>query len=85
MKKIIFINMLLLFSGSMLFAQKSKPQNTQLERPKLVVGIVVDQMRWDYLYRFYNKYENGGFKRLLGEGFSCENTMINYIPSVTAI
>ena len=85
MKKIIFLNMLLLLSGSMLFAQKSKPQNTQLERPKLVVGIVVDQMRWDYLYRFYNKYENGGFKRLLGEGFSCENTMINYIPSVTAI
>ena len=55
------------------------------ERPKLVVGIVVDQMRWDFLYRFYEKYETGGFKRLLNEGFSCENTMINYIPSVTAI
>jgi len=56
-----------------------------MERPKLVVGIVVDQMRWDFLYRYYSKYENGGFKRLLNEGFSCENTMINYIPSVTAI
>ena len=55
------------------------------ERPKLVVGIVVDQMRWDFLYRYYSKYETGGFKRLLNEGFSCENTMINYIPSVTAI
>ena len=85
MKKVLFINILLLLTGSMLFAQKSKTQNTQLERPKLVVGIVVDQMRWDYLYRYYNKYETGGFKRLLNEGFSCENTMINYIPSVTAI
>ena len=44
------------------------PQN--IKRPKLVVGIVVDQMRWDYLYRFYNRYdESGGFKRLLNQGF----------------
>ncbi|MCI1779559.1 MAG: alkaline phosphatase family protein [Bacteroidales bacterium] len=54
-------------------------------RPRLVVGIVIDQMRWDYLYRFYDKYGEGGFRRLLNEGFSCENTMINYIPSVTAV
>lgn len=57
----------------------------QLQRPKLVVGIVVDQMRWDYLYRYYNKYSNGGFKRLLKEGYSCENTLINYLPAYTAV
>jgi len=79
------ITLLCLVVSTQLFAQKKTVTNTQLERPKLVVGIVVDQMRWDYLYRFYNKYENGGFKRLLKEGFSCENTMINYIPTVTAI
>lgn len=72
-------------SCSTLIAQKAKNQDIELNRPKLVVGIVVDQMRWDYLYRFYDKYEAGGFKRLLNQGFSCENTMINYIPSVTAI
>ncbi len=55
-----------------------------LSRPHLVVGIVVDQMRWDYLYRYYDRYEEGGFKRLLNEGFSCENTFINYLPSYTA-
>ena len=55
------------------------------ERPRLVVGIVVDQMRWDYLYRFYDEYTSGGFRRLLSDGFSCENCQINYIPSVTAI
>jgi predicted AlkP superfamily pyrophosphatase or phosphodiesterase len=54
-------------------------------RPKLVVGIVVDQMRWDYLYRFYDRYAaNGGFKRMLNQGFSCENTLIPYAPTVTA-
>lgn len=56
-----------------------------IERPKLVVGIVVDQMRWDYLYRYADRYEAGGFKRLLREGFSCENTYINYLPSYTAV
>ncbi|PJJ75553.1 type I phosphodiesterase/nucleotide pyrophosphatase [Thermoflavifilum aggregans] len=60
-------------------------QPTSLSRPKLVVGIVVDQMRWDYLYRYYNRYGNDGFKRLLNEGFSCENTFINYVPSYTAV
>jgi predicted AlkP superfamily pyrophosphatase or phosphodiesterase len=56
-----------------------------LQRPKLVVGIVVDQMRWDYLYRYYNRYaENGGFKRLIKQGFNCDNTMIPYAPTVTA-
>lgn len=55
-----------------------------LPRPKLVVGIVVDQMRWDYLYRYYDRYQDNGFKRLLNEGFSCENTQIDYIPTVTA-
>ncbi|HVI49524.1 MAG TPA: alkaline phosphatase PafA [Chitinophaga sp.] len=55
------------------------------EKPKLIVGIVVDQMRWDYLYRYADRYESGGFKRLLGEGFSCENTYISHLPSFTAV
>jgi hypothetical protein len=56
-----------------------------LQRPKLVVGIVVDQMRWDYLYRYYDRYSSDGFKRLLNGGFSCENTLINHLPSVTGV
>ena len=55
-----------------------------IPRPKLVVGIVVDQMRWDYLYRFYDRYQQNGIKRLLNEGFSCDNTLIDYIPTFTA-
>lgn len=56
-----------------------------VDRPKLVVGIVVDQMRWDYLYRYYGLYGEGGFKRMMREGYNCENTMINYVPTVTAV
>ncbi len=56
-----------------------------IARPKLIVGIVVDQMRWDYLYRYYDRYAaTGGFKRMLNQGFSCENTLIPYAPTVTA-
>jgi hypothetical protein len=55
----------------------------ELARPKLVIGIVVDQMRWDYLYRFYDRYGSNGFKRLLNEGFSCDNTQVDYIPTFT--
>lgn len=59
-------------------------QAQNVSRPKLVVGMVVDQMRWDYLYRYYDRYTNDGFKRLLREGFSCENTFIPYLPTHTA-
>ncbi len=64
-------------------AQKNK--KSQVERPKLVVGLVVDQMRWDYLYRFYSKFGNDGFKRLLNKGYSLDNVHINYVPTVTAL
>jgi len=83
MKRIIFLFVTTIYTLS-LFAQK---QTTLLSiaKPKLVVGIVVDQMRWDYLYRFYDIYQpNGGFKRLMGEGFSCDNTFVPYLPTVTA-
>ncbi len=55
------------------------------ERPKLVVGIVVDQMRWDYLCRYYDQFGDDGFRRLIDKGFSCDNCLINYLPTVTAI
>jgi len=81
MAKKIFVLIAFIFTSNLLFAQQTKKE----QRPKLVVGIVVDQMRWDYLYRYYDRYGEGGFKRLLNDGFSCENTFINYLPSYTAV
>lgn len=57
---------------------------TELERPKLVVGIVVDQMRYDYLYRYWDKYSDNGFKKLLRKGFNFKNTQYSYVPTYTA-
>ncbi|MET0464881.1 MAG: alkaline phosphatase PafA [Chitinophagaceae bacterium] len=72
----------LIISAFFLFAHTLSAQT--LQRPKLVVGIVVDQMRWDYLYRYYDRYSAGGFKRMLTQGFSCENAFIPYTPTYTA-
>lgn len=65
------------------FAQTA--QQGSKGKPKLVVGLVVDQMRWDYLYRFNALYGEGGFKRMLKEGFSSENNFIPYVPTYTAV
>ncbi|MEN2434112.1 alkaline phosphatase PafA [Weeksellaceae bacterium A-14] len=81
-KKITVVALALLSFGS-IRAQKSKTQ--QLDRPKLVVGLVVDQMRWDYLFRYYEKFGNDGFRRLLSQGYSLNNVLIPYVPTVTAI
>lgn len=77
--------LLLLLSSGFTYSQVGKVPGSKVARPKLVVGIVVDQMRWDYLYRYYDRYApNGGFKRMLNKGFSCENMHINYTPTYTA-
>ena len=55
------------------------------ERPKLIVGIVVDQMRWDYLSRYYHQYGSDGLRRLLDKGYSMDNCLIDYLPTVTSI
>ena len=74
MKKIIHLLLFTLFFSI----------NYSFSQPKLVVGIVVDQMRYEYLERFKKKFGSDGFKRLMKEGFSCENANYNYVPTVTA-
>lgn len=54
------------------------------ERPKLVVGIVVDQMRMEYLYRFQCDFSENGFKRIMNKGFTFHNAHYNYVPTYTA-
>ncbi|WP_339610308.1 alkaline phosphatase PafA [uncultured Planktosalinus sp.] len=86
MSKLFFpflTGILLSFIG---FSQNNSSNPVMIETstsPKLVVGIVVDQMRYDYLTRFAHRYGEGGFKRLLNEGFEFKNNHFNYIPTYT--
>ena len=63
-------------------AQTTKPA-PKATKPKLIVGIVIDQMRYDYIYRFWDKFGTDGFKKLVNEGFFCKNTNFNYVPTYT--
>lgn len=65
------------------FAQTKPAPAAELKQPKLVVGIVVDQMRHDYIYRYWNKYGNGGFKKIVNEGYFYKNAHYNYVPTYT--
>lgn len=78
------------FYSSNLIAQRRVKESANTEvsaplktTPKLIVGIVVDQMRYDYLTRFWNHFGKGGFKRLVNEGFNCKNNHFNYSPTST--
>jgi predicted AlkP superfamily pyrophosphatase or phosphodiesterase len=67
------------------FAQKPNTVKATDTKPRLVVGIVVDQMRWDYvnLFKPFFKTQNG-FLRFMNQGASCNNNLISYLPTVTA-
>ncbi len=74
MKKVLFLFILALHSAFTF---------SQTEKPKLVVGIVVDQMCYDYLYRFYDQFGKDGFKRLMQKGSNFRNVTYNYVPTYT--
>ena len=77
MKRLAF----LLFTGLLTFQAFS--QEKSQEQPKLVVGIVVDQMRYDYLTRFWDRFGEDGFKKLVNEGYNFKNNHFNYVPTYT--
>jgi len=78
-KTIIAVLILFLINSNFSYGQSDS-----LKNPKLVVGIVVDQMRSEQLYRYTSKYSEDGFKRILRDGFNFKNTQYNYTPTVTA-
>lgn len=82
MKKLL-LAATILFSFLNLRAQDVNDPDSMSSKPRLVVGIVVDQMRYDYLTRFWDKYGEGGFKRIIREGYNFKNNHFNYIPTYT--
>ena len=80
MKRAIFY-----FFTSILLFSNCKFSETTVKKPKLVIGIVIDQMRYDYLTRFADRYGKDGFNRILKNGFSLENAHYNLIPTYTAV
>lgn len=69
--------------GASLFFSQALLAQTPSKKPKLIIGIVVDQMRQDYLYKYADRYSEDGFKRLIREGYMMKNAHYNYIPTYT--
>jgi len=59
-------------------------QDSLVKSPKLLVGLVVDQMRYDYLFKYWDKLGHGGFKRMINEGYLFKNANYSYVPTYTA-
>lgn len=88
MMKYFFQVLLTLFFIQSVTAQELQKRDFDPEldlraHPKLVVGVVVDQMRYDYITRFWDRFDEKGFKKLVSEGFNFRNHHFNYIPTYT--
>src|SRR5688572_327966 len=70
--------------GATTYAQRQPRKETRPRKVRLVLGIVIDQFRYDYLTRFEDLFEGGGFRRLLRDGAVFTNANYNYLPTVTA-
>ena len=78
MKKILAILLMLTVIGSTAYSQHH-------ENPKLIIGITIDQMRYDYIARFWGHYEENGFKKLVNQGLFLANTHYDLIPTYTGV
>ena len=83
MKKSILISLMILGFGLKTQSQIQDSSSFKIH-PKLLVGIVVDQMRYDYLFRYWDKLGDGGFKKMITEGYLFKNANFSYIPTYTA-
>jgi predicted AlkP superfamily pyrophosphatase or phosphodiesterase len=86
MKNIFLIKIILITLLGLTFVNcnsKNAGLQSDLDNPKLVISIVVDQMRFDNLDKYEANYSNNGFNRLIREGFNLKNNHFNYVPTVT--
>ncbi len=78
MKKFFRLCLSVLFAFGIVtksFAQINIPP----EKPKLIVQIVVSQMRYDYIQRYSDKFGDDGFMQLVNGGSFCRNARYNYL------
>ncbi|MDQ1265420.1 MAG: hypothetical protein QG635_570 [Bacteroidota bacterium] len=84
MKKFILLSILFLSALAFSVSHSEEGANSfNSEKPKLIIGIVVDQMGYDYIGRYKNKFTENGFNKLLSKGFVCRNANFEHFPTYT--
>ena len=74
MKAIVVLGFILLFLGGPTTAQNNEPLNS--DKPKVVIGIVIENMRPDYIQRYWDKFQSNGFKKIYTQGAVCKNVKL---------
>jgi predicted AlkP superfamily pyrophosphatase or phosphodiesterase len=54
------------------------------DKPKLVIGIVVEQLRYDQIERFRNRFVENGIRKLLNEGTFFQSASYQYMLTQSA-
>src|SRR4029079_8151871 len=81
---LLALTLLILSGDAQRVTQQRAVNGRAAAKPKLVVVIVVDQFRYDYLERFGDLFGSGGFNRLLNQGALFTNANYDYVPTFTA-
>ena len=79
----VFVLIIALLLGSVTQAQR-RTQPPEQKRPKLVLLIVIDQFRYDYLERFGDLFVANGLRRLMRDGASWTQSNYDHMPTYTA-
>ncbi|PLX10645.1 MAG: alkaline phosphatase, partial [Marinilabiliales bacterium] len=63
----------------------SYSQNHFKKPPKLVVGIVIEEMRYEMLLRYWDSFGENGFKKIINQGAFCTQTQHNYLITQNSV
>jgi len=80
--KIFCLGLLATIFANSTSAQKRK--SIPSDKPQLIIGIVIEGMRYDYIYRYWDNFGEGGFRRLIEEGAVCRNANYSYMLTQTS-
>jgi predicted AlkP superfamily pyrophosphatase or phosphodiesterase len=83
-RRTLAFSLLLVLAMASVGQRRTQPENVQPKRPRLVLLIVVDQFRYDYLERFGDLFGPNGFRRLLRDGASWTQSNYDHMPTYTA-
>ncbi len=84
MKFSVIILLTFLLNALVFNSNAQKRKGIPPEKPTLIIGIVIEDMRYDYMQRYWNNFSEGGFKRLMDEGTYCKDARYNYLLTQTS-
>jgi predicted AlkP superfamily pyrophosphatase or phosphodiesterase len=80
--KFFFLSAIVFLAGGI---KAQSPDRIPPEKPRLIITMVVDQMRYDFISRYWDKFGENGIRKFVGSGTFCKNASYNYLVNETAV